>query len=90
MDEEYGTDFSRCRSGFPHIAGDFELGATECGTVAVNAMVPVIKKRTMSAAARRRIAAAQRKRWAALKRGFGRGDAKIGAGTEEASLKCWQ
>jgi hypothetical protein len=38
-------------------------------SVAVDLAEPTPKKRTMSAAGRRRIAAAQRKRWAALKEG---------------------
>ena len=50
---------------------DDRAGRPARSTAAVNAAAPTVpKKRTMSAAGRRRVAAAQRKRWAALKKGL--------------------
>ena len=48
---------------------DDRAGRPARSTAAVNAAAPTVpKKRTMSAAGRRRLAAAQRKRWGAIKR----------------------
>src|SRR5438093_3528288 len=71
---------------FRTLPGILSWGPAECGTVAVNAMVPVIKRQTMSAAARRRIAAAQRKRWAEIKKA--EAAPKTSAGTKEAPDQC--
>src|SRR5437867_2385506 len=50
---------------------DDRAGRPARSTAAVNTAAPTVpKKRTMSAAGRRRVAAAQRKRWAALKKGL--------------------
>src|SRR5437899_424520 len=48
---------------------DDRVGRPARSAAAVNTAAPTVpKKRTMSAAGRRRVAAAQRKRWAELKR----------------------